>query len=72
MPDYAISVDRLNQIVNIVIKEKAEHLESAIEEAFIISPISLILVQSIITRLAAGLCLRDPQTSKHIFQLILN
>ncbi len=72
MPDYAISVDRFNQIVNIIGKEKAAHLESAIEDAFIISPVSLILVQSILTRLAEGLCLRDPQTSKQIFQLILD
>ena len=72
MPDYAISVDRFNQIVNIIGKEKAAHLESAIEDAFIISPVSLILVQSILTRLAEGLCLRNPQTSKQIFQLILD
>ena len=72
MPDYAISVDRFNQIVNIIGKEKAAHLESAIEEAFIVSPVSLILVQSILTRLAEGLCLRGPQTSKQIFQLILD
>lgn len=72
MPDYAISADRFNQIVNIIGKEKAAHLESAIEDAFIISPVSLILVQSILTRLAEGLCLRNPQTSKQIFQLILD
>ena len=72
MPDYAISVDSFNQVVNIIGKDKAAHLESAIEEAFIVSPVSLILVQSILTRLAEGLCLRDPQTSKQIFQLILD
>lgn len=72
MPDYAIASERFEQIKEIVGSEKAERLESAIDEAFLLCPVSLIFVQSLITRLTEGLCLRDPQTSKQIFQLILD
>ena len=72
MPDYLISFDRFKQISEIIGEEKAERLETAIDEAFLISPVSSVLIQSIITRMAAGLCTRDPQTSKQIFQLILD
>ena len=72
MPDYAIASERFEQIKEIIGSEKAERLESAIDEAFLICPASLIFVQSLITRLTEGLCTRDPQTSKQIFQLILD
>ena len=52
--------------------QSAKRLEAAIDEAFLVSPVSSVLIQSIITRMAAGLCTRDPQTSKQIFQLILD
>lgn len=72
MPDYAITSERFEQIKEIIGGEKAERLEGAIDEAFLLCPVSLIFVQSLITRLAEGLCFRDPQTSKQIFQLILD
>ena len=70
--DYQVAEERFTQISKIVGSEKAERLEAAINDAFLVCPAAMVFIQSIITRFVGGLCARDPQTSKQIFQLILD
>ncbi len=60
------------QISEIVGNQKAQHLESTIDKAFIVCPTAMVFIQAVIARFAGELCVRDPQTSKHIFEIVLD
>ena len=60
------------QISEIVGNQKAQHLESTIDKAFIVCPTAMVFIQAVIARFAGELCVRDPQTSKYIFRMILD
>ena len=69
--DYPVSDDMYEKISGIIGERRMERLNDQICEAFVFGPIMVSAAQQIVTRGFQMLCYRDPESSKMLYQFML-
>lgn len=69
--DYPVSNGMYKQISSLVGERRMEILNESMCEAFVFSPTMVSAVQQIVTRGFQMLCYRDPESSKQLYQFML-
>ena len=69
--DYPVSDDMYEKIPGIIGERRMERLNDQICEAFVFGPIMMSAAQQIVSQGIIMLCHRDPESSKLIYQLML-
>ena len=70
--DYPAANELFKKISSIVGKEKAEHFNDVIAEAFVFGPICISISQHLVARAIGMLLYCDPESSKQIYQLVVD
>lgn len=69
--DYKIINENYKNIVNIVDEDRIDYLNDLLDENFIISPIIMIFMQTIMQKIVNMMVYENPVTKKKVFELMM-
>jgi len=69
--DFPAIDGKYNQISELIGEQKIEYLNDLIYESFVVSPVAVVAANQVMLRAVEMLTYRDPETSKQIFELIM-